>query len=161
MIVWLLHERSAEQQPERAQIQRSLRGFVWLSAAFLPLFVADVVLSLQDSASFLRWFDNLSVPLYFILLSAGAIRFARHYLNRPALIADEELTVHGKELFGLTARESEVVEYIMEGYSVPDAAKVMKIGAKTVENHLYSVYRKTGVSNRVQLFQLFQNRRRV
>jgi DNA-binding CsgD family transcriptional regulator len=73
----------------------------------------------------------------------------------------DEVTSRGKELLGLSDREAEVVEYIMEGYSVPDAAKVMRISAKTVENHLYKVYRKAGVSNRVQLFQLFQNRRRI
>ncbi|MFP4378715.1 MAG: helix-turn-helix transcriptional regulator [Spirochaetales bacterium] len=161
MIVWLRTGDSGHEQPERAQTQRFLTGFVWLSAAFLPLFVADVLISMQTPVGVLRLIDDLSVPFYFVVLSAGAIRFARHTLDRPALIEDDELTPHGRELFGLTARETEVVEYIMEGYSVADTASALKIGAKTVENHLYNVYRKTEVSNRVQLFQLFQNRRRV
>ena len=161
MIVWLRRSGANDKEPERAQIRRSLSTFAWLSAAFLPLFVIDIVLSSLGRPAWALAADNMSVPLYFILLSFGAVRFARRSLNQPALLEDEEITAHGKALFGLTARETEVVEYIMEGYSVRDAATVLKIGAKTVENHLYNVYQKTGVSNRVQLFQLFQNRRRV
>jgi DNA-binding CsgD family transcriptional regulator len=161
MIIWLARRRRQGEEPERAGVERSIRGFVFLSAVFLPLFVLDMLFSLLEFPAVLQSIDNLSVPLYFTALSIGAIRFARRYLNQPALIQDEEVTEHGRSVFGLTPREAEVVEYIMEGYSVPDAAKALKIGAKTVENHLYNVYQKTGVSNRIQLFQLFQNRRRV
>jgi DNA-binding CsgD family transcriptional regulator len=161
MIIWLARRRRQGEEPERAGVERSIRGFVFLSAVFLPLFVLDMLFSLLEFPAVLQSIDNLSVPLYFTALSIGAIRFARRYLNQPALIQDEEVTEHGRAVFGLTPREAEVVEYIMEGYSVPDAAKALKIGAKTVENHLYNVYQKTGVSNRIQLFQLFQNRRRV
>jgi DNA-binding CsgD family transcriptional regulator len=161
MIVWLRRKPVGREPPDRLQMRRSLRTFVWVSAAFLPLFVADVLVSLAIGPSILKPLDNLSVPLYFVLLSAGAVHFAYRYLNRPALMEGDEVTSRGKELLGLSDREAEVVEYIMEGYSVPDAAKVMRISAKTVENHLYKVYRKAGVSNRVQLFQLFQNRRRI
>jgi DNA-binding CsgD family transcriptional regulator len=166
MIVWLRRkpvgrEPVGHEPPDRLRMRRSLRTFVWVSAGFLPLFIADVLVSLAIGPPILEPLDNLSVPLYFVLLSAGAVHFAYRYLNRPALMEGDEVTSRGKELLGLSDREAEVVEYIMEGYSVPDAAKVMRISAKTVENHLYKVYRKAGVSNRVQLFQLFQNRRRI
>ena len=161
MIVWLRRSHREEQPAEQAEVRRALRGFVVLSAVFFPLFVLDVLFTFAQPVGVVLALDDLSVPLYFIVLSVGAIRFARRYLNRPALIEDEELTSHGREIFSLTAREAEVVEYIMEGFTVPDAAKALRISAKTVENHLYHVYQKTGVSNRIQLFQLFKNRRRV
>ncbi len=63
---------------------------------------------------------------------------------------------------GLTADgEADVVEYIAEGFTIAEAATAMKISPKTVENHLYSVYQKTGVTNRIQLYNLFENRRRL
>ena len=143
-----------------------IRAFLLVSAAFLPLFIADVVISSPGGGAYshlpgVRVLDNLSVPLYFIILASGSVLFAYRFLNQPPLMADERVSGFGREHYALTDREAEVVEFIMEGFSVADAATAMKISPKTVENHLYSVYQKTGVSNRIQLFNLFENRRRL
>jgi DNA-binding CsgD family transcriptional regulator len=144
----------------------AIKVFLVLSAVFLPLFILDVVISAPDAATWaqhpiVRAVDNLSVPLYFIILAVGSVVFAYRYLNEPALIAEDCLTEFGRTRYKLTDREAEVVEYIMEGFSVADTASAMKISPKTVENHLYNAYQKTGVTNRIQLFNLFENRRRL
>jgi DNA-binding NarL/FixJ family response regulator len=54
---------------------------------------------------------------------------------------------HGREHCALTDREAEVVEFIMEGFSVADAA--MKISPKI------------GLKNRIQFYNFFENRRRL
>ncbi|MFW5745707.1 MAG: helix-turn-helix transcriptional regulator [Spirochaetota bacterium] len=141
----------------------AIRTFLLVSAIFLPLFVADVVISSSGVGwadhPIVRALDNLSVPLYFVILASGSVVFAYRFLNEPPLMADEQVSAFGRERYGLTEREAEVVEYVMEGFSVADAATAMKISPKTVENHLYSVYRKIGVTNRIQLYNFFENRR--
>ncbi len=143
-----------------------IRAFLLVSAAFLPLFIADVVISSPGEGAWshlpgVRVLDDLSVPVYFIILASGSVLFAYRFLNQPPLMADERVSGFGREHYALTDREAEVVEFIMEGFSVADTATAMKISPKTVENHLYSVYQKTGVSNRIQLYNLFENRRRL
>lgn len=145
---------------------RAIRAFLVVSALFLPFFVLDIVISAPGVAAWaqhriVRLLDNLSVPLYFLILVTGSVRFAYRFLNEPALMAEERVTVYARERFNLTEREAEVVEYIVEGFSVSDTATAMKISPKTVENHIYSVYQKTEVTNRIQLYNLFDNRRRI
>lgn len=144
----------------------AIRAFLWLSAAFLPLFIADVAVSSPGAGEWahgpiVRALDDLSVPLYFVIVALGSVAFAHRFFNEPPLMADERISGFGRERYGLTDCEAEVVEYIAEGFTVADAATAMKISPKTVENHLYSVYQKTGVTNRIQLYNLFQNRRRL
>jgi DNA-binding CsgD family transcriptional regulator len=171
MAAWIARGgRDPSADPERgadpgAGTVAAIRAFLLVSAVFLPLFVADVVISSSGAGwadhPIITALDNLSVPLYFVILASGSVVFAYRFLNEPPLMADEQVSAFGRERYGLTEREAEVVEYIMEGFSVADAATAMKIRPKTVEKHLYSVYQKTGVTNRIQLYNLFQNRRRM
>lgn len=130
-----------------------LRTFLWVSAAFLPLFVLDVLVTTLRWEAPWRYLDGLPLPVYLILLTVGSIVFALRRFNMPALYADERVTQYCRDRFGLTEREAEVAEYVMEGYSVPDLASVLKISPRTAEHHLYRVYNKLAVSNRIQLYQ--------
>jgi DNA-binding CsgD family transcriptional regulator len=139
---------------------RAFKGFLILSACFLPLFVADAFFLGRPEARALAPLDNTTLPLYFILLNLGSFELARRGFDHPPLMEEDKVSGYGREIYGLTEREAEVLEYVIDGYSLKDLASVLGIAAKTAENHLQSVYRKTGVSNRIQLFQAFQNQRR-
>jgi DNA-binding CsgD family transcriptional regulator len=54
----------------------------------------------------------------------------------------------------LTASERRVVEVIIAGASVKDAADQLYISARTVGSHLQSAYRKLGIHSRSQLAAL-------
>lgn len=51
---------------------------------------------------------------------------------------------------GLTPREFEVLELLAKGASNRDIAKQLFISASTVKNHLTSIFRKLGVTDRTQ-----------
>jgi DNA-binding NarL/FixJ family response regulator len=53
--------------------------------------------------------------------------------------------------FNITARERNVAELLMQGYTEKMAAKQLGIGYNTVRSHAQSLRRKLGVSNRNQL----------
>ena len=54
------------------------------------------------------------------------------------------------EDYGLSRRETEILRLLAAGYCNPDIARELGITAKTVENHLTSVFDKLGVHNRTQ-----------
>lgn len=55
--------------------------------------------------------------------------------------------------FGLTVRESELLDYAVKGYSNEKIAGLMHISVNTVKKHFHSLYEKMRVKNRVQLLQ--------
>jgi len=59
---------------------------------------------------------------------------------------------------GVSTREIEVIELLMKGYSNKEIAGRLFISTETVKKHIYNVYRKLGVQNRVQLNYFVQNR---
>jgi DNA-binding CsgD family transcriptional regulator len=52
---------------------------------------------------------------------------------------------------GLTARESEVVGHVLLGLSTQDVSEVLGISEYTVQDHMKSIFDKTGVSSRKEL----------
>jgi DNA-binding CsgD family transcriptional regulator len=57
--------------------------------------------------------------------------------------------------FGITKREMEIVHLICEGKSNRQIKDQLFISLQSVKDHIYRIYQKTGVKNRVQLANLF------
>ena len=53
--------------------------------------------------------------------------------------------------FGLTPREQEVVECLVQGLSNREIEDKLGVSARTVKFHLFRIFEKTGVSSRVEL----------
>nr|CAD6596498.1 DNA-binding response regulator [Rhizobium sp. TCK] len=53
-----------------------------------------------------------------------------------------------RQHFGLTTRESEVLEWIAKGKSNRDIGEILGLSARTVNKHLEQIYVKLGVENR-------------
>jgi DNA-binding CsgD family transcriptional regulator len=51
----------------------------------------------------------------------------------------------------LTGREEQIVSMVIEGLPSQEIAVKLGVSAHTVKNHLFRVYEKLGVSNRVEL----------
>ena len=57
----------------------------------------------------------------------------------------------GNGAFGLSKRELDLLARIVYGYTNKDLATEFAIGMETVKHHLTNIYRKVGVSNRLEL----------
>ena len=58
--------------------------------------------------------------------------------------------------FDLTAREAEVLDYLVEGYSRNDIASALSVSPWTVKNHVTSIYGKLGVHSVKELMELVE-----
>jgi two-component system nitrate/nitrite response regulator NarL len=56
-----------------------------------------------------------------------------------------------EEIYRLTAREREVINAIVEGFTNKEIAVRYKISERTVKHHLSNIFDKVGVSNRLEL----------
>ena len=114
--------------------------------------------------------DILSVKGDLLLLSSAMMIFynggfafwAKKYFPRfgPAFGSGKDDSKR-KELcraFGITPRELEVIGLICEGKSNREIAEALFISEQTVKDHNHNIFRKTGVSNRVQLVNLVHRR---
>lgn len=66
-------------------------------------------------------------------------------------------TLERMEEMGLSPREQELVEWVNQGLSNKEIAVILDIGAATVKNHLYNVFRKCGVGSRQELLRVLRN----
>lgn len=56
--------------------------------------------------------------------------------------------------YGITGRQADIVSLVVSGFSNREIAGQLKLSERTVENHLFNIYNKTAVSNRVELVNL-------
>jgi DNA-binding CsgD family transcriptional regulator len=139
-----------------AILKRALRIFLVLTLCFFPLMLIDSVLAYAAFLSVFRFLEGLAQPLYFLALNCLTIAFGMKYLNRPAYAEKDRLTEYFKSTFGITEREGEIILRLLNGEGGKEIGAALFISAKTVENHIYNLYQKLSVKNRVQLFQLIR-----
>lgn len=58
------------------------------------------------------------------------------------------------EKFGISGREREIIELIVTGLSNKEIAGKLFVSSRTIDNHIYNIFRKTGAKNRVELIRL-------
>ena len=81
------------------------------------------------------------------------VYLARYFLGTAA---DTPVSLDGRLLarFGISKREMDIISMMIKGYSNRLIGEKLFISASTVKNHIYHIYRKTGVDNKIQLFNL-------
>lgn len=79
---------------------------------------------------------------------------ARRYFYTTIRDHDNPVLVHDAlELGGLSSRECEIASYLLEGLSNRQIAVTVDLSVRTVEGHVYRIFKKLGITDRV----LFQN----
>jgi ligand-binding sensor domain-containing protein/DNA-binding CsgD family transcriptional regulator len=95
---------------------------------------------------------------WWFLLVGGAILVSgivstvrmRKRIKSSSLVTEEDRE-RVLETYDLTAREREILRLVLQGATNKDIEKKLFISASTVRNHIYNVYQKLGVRNRLEL----------
>ncbi len=101
------------------------------------------------------WRTKLFTATVVLFLISGVLIVFRMWRRLKAATAVAGANV-GKvvEKYALTAREEEILRLVLEGAGNKDIEKKLFISASTVRNHIYNIYQKLGVSNRLELINL-------
>jgi DNA-binding CsgD family transcriptional regulator len=97
---------------------------------------------------------NYSVAVFIFLFNVFFILPTLFNLGKTGTDQQNALPTGFASRYGITVREREIIVLLRNGLSYRSIGEKLFISAKTVETHVYSIYRKTGVKNRLQLFQL-------
>jgi len=97
------------------------------------------------------WFIGLAV----LFVASGVATVLRMWLKLKSAF-----TVVGERAdgviasYGLTPREQEILRLVLQGATNQDIEKKLFVSASTVRNHIYNIYQKLGVRNRLELVNL-------
>jgi DNA-binding CsgD family transcriptional regulator len=89
-------------------------------------------------------------PVFFFLVNVSVVFGC---LKELAKTREHSPAVRPLVDFDLSDRESEIVPLIIEGFSNEDIASRLFISPHTVKNHVTSIFRKAGVTNRFELLK--------
>ncbi len=97
------------------------------------------------------WFGAL--VLFFF--ASGVFSVVRMWMKlRSSFMVVGGRANHIFDSYGLTAREQEVLRLVLQGSRNKEIEKKLFISASTVRNHIYNIYQKLGVKNRLELVNL-------
>jgi DNA-binding CsgD family transcriptional regulator len=130
--------------------RRSVRLLGWGLLGGHLAFAGSVALPpaahLFSMAAAMLWLN--CVPLLWLLIGFGLYHRASESEAGVAAVA------RLAQEHGITQREREVMELIVQGKSNKEIEERLFISFSTVKNHAYSLYRKLGVKSRAQLIHL-------
>lgn len=114
-------------------------------------------------SNFLDMYDSSFSPIiliYFLYNIITCFFFYKHYLENYEPVVKKVIPSSIDDIaieYSLTDREKEILIYIYKGYSNREIAELLKISPNTVKKHNYRIYKKTGVTNRVELSYIIKS----
>ncbi len=103
-----------------------------------------------------------SYGISFLILNLLPLIFIRRLLGRVEIQEFSHISGEGYDHiyanYGITNREKEIIQLIISGKSNKEIGEILFISVKTVKYHVYNVYRKLKIKNRIELINLFISR---
>lgn len=130
------------------QLRMAVKLFFILSLLVLPMALVKYFRNLP----YLPWHLENSIAL--VGITIGSIWFASRFFNRPTFLVHGGISDYFRNRFKPTDREEEILLLAVKGFSNSAIGDKLCISVRTVESHLYNIFQKTGVKNRVQLINL-------
>jgi DNA-binding CsgD family transcriptional regulator len=134
-----------------------LRGMLILIGGLEALLVVEIlVMNFAALPPSLRGMPFYQL-LYVISCSATVLFYAFKYMFKPTLSTLCELPLDFVTRYGVSGRECEIISLVIQGHSYKQIGDKLFISSRTVKNHIYNVYQKTGVANKVQLMNVIRS----
>ena len=150
------------QRVDEGLLRSVVRNFLIVTLLMLPLLFVDTFIERIAGIGTYFPFGLFSVSIYYILFSG----FGLYYLVRqagplldgpaPAQAPDGTRAATDADRLrecGITAREREIIQLLIRGDSYSSIARQLVIALPTVKSHVYNIYRKLAVRNKIELIQ--------
>lgn len=166
---------TSQSEVERARMRRQEPVLLVTAVLCLCILIEDVAMILVFDSSFFA--QEALLPLYisernfsenilllafsFFTLRAASDTLRLRFKEPPAADAPDTQTYVDEllpafcERYNLTARERVIVEQVLQGKDNQNIASSLQLALGTVKAHVHNILKKTGVSTRQELTQLF------
>jgi DNA-binding CsgD family transcriptional regulator len=133
-------------------LKRALKLLALLFIIYIP--IQTLVIVFKATPTLIM----LSRNLFYFSVNAISILFAAKYffIETPTIMDRIEISGVFLTKYGITNREKEVVELLLAGLSIKEIGAKLDRSFKTVNNHIYNIYQKTGVSSKLELLNLIK-----
>ena len=133
----------------------------------LTLFIAvrptlDFILNYSRKFALLSYYYFLTLQyliefLTYLIIFIFIRKFAM-IISVPTPVPGGKVAINNDaaELYSISERELQVIELVVAGLSNQEISEKLFISIRTVKDHIYNIYKKTEVKNRVQLSNLFR-----
>lgn len=132
-----------------------------VTLATLPFLVCYDLLYVPFPVLKWRLPDGLHVtPFIFLMWSVQMLGLrTRSLMTRPVAMGNQPLRAGPvfHERYGISPREQEVVDFLIQGLSYEELADRLCISLSTAKTHINRIYRKTGVNSKVELIHCLQH----
>lgn len=119
---------------------------------FMIAFLPQIVYSLLDVWLLGNYYLQVTHLSYTVFSVLTFYQMSTHvFINYEVEASQEGAALLLSQELGLTERESEVARLLVEGELNRQLASRLHISENTVKTHIKNIYRKLGVSNRLQL----------
>ncbi len=135
-------------------VRSLIRTLLIYLAIFAPLAVAQLVLQDIPSSPPAVHDWPLEELLYYLGFVIIAVVYLARYFLEPGAEHPVVLESRLLERFGISKREADIISMMIKGHSNRSIGEKLFISASTVKNHIYHIYQKTGVDNKIQLLNL-------
>ncbi len=100
----------------------------------------------------------LTRNLFYFSVNVISIVFAAKYffIKTPSIMERIEISEVFVRKFGITDRETEIIALLLSGLSIKEISAKLDRSFKTVNNHIYNIYQKTGAGNKLELLNLIK-----
>ncbi|WP_010419596.1 helix-turn-helix transcriptional regulator [Leptospira inadai] len=126
---------------------------------FIPANFIEVLLGISSIVIFVNLYLELSNARKLIKEAEISLNRQTKKLNFPrGTQLGEEFWSSVKRQFSrweLTPSEQELAKYLLRGFSNPQIAAIRKKSLRTIENQTLSIYRKTGMTGKLEFIAYF------
>jgi DNA-binding CsgD family transcriptional regulator len=137
---------------EQKLLRKAIWNFLFISLTLLPFIVIDIFSSRIPLISRLvPEKTSFSLLLFYLAWNIVNLVYSVRHFFRPAESDAAFMRSAVTESYSVTDREYSIIELIAEGHGNKQIASQLNISEQTVKNHIYNIYKKTGVFSRVEL----------
>lgn len=137
-----------------SRLRSLIRLCVWLVCVMMAAACVEIVVhNLPSTPPFFHYLSIVGIAYFFI---AGSILVTFALLNLFKIENNSAFTLPDAfvQKYGISPRECQIIYRIVQGFSNRKIGEDLFISAITVKNHIYHIYQKTGVENKIQLLNL-------
>lgn len=151
---------------EEKEIRMIMKSILFTTMVFFPFMFLDTKSSQIPLLADLFPYGLLSVPAFYLTINSLSMNFGIKYYSRFNSYVSPKAVTNNKDTlkiqmdscllsnYKITNRESEVIMLLIKGYSYSNISEELFISISTAKTHVYNIYQKTGVKNKVELINL-------